>query len=123
MRPPVLPPQPSKPAQAAASGMKLGILPPTPAPQKETARLAAEPAPQKETARVAVTPEPMKATVKLSTLPPTAVPPAGIVRPPTITVASPPRAALVESVPSSFYWALLGISALTLLIQLWTYFS
>lgn len=91
--------------------MKLGILPPTLSPQKETAR-------------VAVVPEkPMKATVKLSTVPPAEIPPAGIVRPPPIKVAAPPATGLVESIPMAFYWALLGISALAFLIQLWTYLS
>ncbi|HEX3817666.1 MAG TPA: hypothetical protein VHW03_05205 [Chthoniobacterales bacterium] len=91
--------------------MKLGILSPTSSPHKETARVSV------------VTEKPMKATVKLSTVPPTEIPPAGIVRPPPIKVAAPPLAGLVELVPMAFYWALLGISALAFLIQLWTYLS
>ncbi|MEP6974035.1 MAG: hypothetical protein ABI787_03965 [Spartobacteria bacterium] len=82
--------------------------------------------PRKETARIAVTPDsPMKATVRLSNVPPAGPPAAAVVRtaPLSPPVANPPAAGLVESVPTPLYWALLGISALTLLIQLWTYFA
>jgi hypothetical protein len=37
-------------------------------------------------------------------------------------VAKPRPTELVESVPMLFCWALLGVSALLLTIQLWTYF-
>ena len=65
----------------------------------------------------------MKATVKLGTIQPTPVPPVGVVRTAPVAVATPPPVGLVESVPAAFCWALVGVSALTLLIQLWTYFS
>jgi hypothetical protein len=65
----------------------------------------------------------MKATVRLSPIPPARISPAGIVRPSPVPVASPRPAGLVEGIPTAFCWALLGVSGLTLLIQLWTYFS
>ncbi len=66
----------------------------------------------------------MKATVRLGSIAPSTIPAAGISRPVApLPVAVPAPAGLVESVPTSLCWALLGISALTLLIQLWTYFS
>ena len=65
----------------------------------------------------------MKATVKLG-VQPASVPSAPVIRTtPPSAVANPPPQVLVEAVPTQLCWALLGISALTLLIQLWTYFS
>jgi hypothetical protein len=80
--------------------------------------------PRKETARITSIPEsPMKATVKLGAIQPPKAPPVGAIRQMPTAVAPVPPVALVESVPVTFCWALLGISALTLIIQLWTYFS
>lgn len=65
----------------------------------------------------------MKATVKLSAQP-ASVPSAAAIRTaPPAAVAHPAPQGLVESVPTQLCWALLGVSALTLIIQLWTYFS
>ena len=47
-------------------------------------------------------------------------PASGIAAP---SVANSPSQRLVQSVPVLFCWALLGISALSFLIQLWIYFS
>jgi hypothetical protein len=65
----------------------------------------------------------MKATVRLSPIQPPNVAPAGIIRTTPNLVANRSPQALVESVPTQLCWGLLGLSALTLLIQLWTYFS
>lgn len=65
----------------------------------------------------------MKATSRLGIAQPVYTPPAGAIRTSPPAVANPPGPGLVESVPMQLYWALLGLSALTLLIQLWTYFS
>jgi hypothetical protein len=65
----------------------------------------------------------MKAAVKLSNVQPARVPLASAIRTAPPVVANPPPKGLGESVPAQLCWALLGISALTLLIQLWNYFS
>ena len=96
------------------------LSPPLP-PKTETAQRPTAPVPRKETARIGDSP--MKATVKLSAIQPTPVPTVGVVRTARLPVATPPPVGLVESVPAAFCWALVGVSALTLLIQLWTYFS
>ncbi|HEY1582026.1 MAG TPA: hypothetical protein VGF73_02880 [Chthoniobacterales bacterium] len=98
---------------ARPNGLSLGAPTPAVGPRKETARIGALPD------------SPMKATVKLSPLQPTSTPPAGVIRtaPAAPVVANQPATGLVESVPLTFCWALLGISAVTFLIQLWTYFS
>jgi hypothetical protein len=80
--------------------------------------------PEKETARIPLSLEkPMKATVRLTTAPPTAIPPAEIFRSAPLPVASPAPRGLVDSIPTAVCWALLSVSVLALLIQLWTYFS
>jgi hypothetical protein len=65
----------------------------------------------------------MKATVKLSSVQPAGVPSAPVIRSARPAVAVPPPQGLVETVPTQLCWVLLGISALILLIQLWTYFA
>lgn len=73
--------------------------------------------PRKEPSRLgAMLYPPIKATVRLTPIQPPSAPP-----PPA--VANQPAPGLLESVPMPFCWALLGISAVTLLTQLWTYFS
>jgi hypothetical protein len=66
---------------------------------------------------------PMKATPKREValgIGPRFTPASGIAAP---SVANSPPQRLVQSIPVLFYWALLGISALGFLIQLWIYFS
>jgi hypothetical protein len=65
----------------------------------------------------------MKATVKLGTVQPAGVPSAPFIRSAPPAVANPRPQGLVETVPTQLCWVLLGISALILLIQLWTYFA
>jgi hypothetical protein len=79
--------------------------------------------PRKETAGIAVTPEsPMKATVKLSSVQPSNEPPISVIRTAPPSLVKPPPS-LGETISAQFCWALLGISALALLIQLWIYSS
>ncbi len=125
-RPPLpsTPPAAKAPAPVAPSGFKVPSPPPTPAKRGFTGienRGVSQSAPRKETARIADSP--MKATVKLGQVQPTGMPFAPVARTLLPTVANQPPPGLVESVPTQLCWALLGISALTLLIQLWTYFS
>jgi hypothetical protein len=65
----------------------------------------------------------MKATVKLGGLQPGDAPTARIIRAVPPAVGGPPLPRLVESVPTQLYWAMVGASALALLIQLWIYSS
>ncbi|MGI8432587.1 MAG: hypothetical protein ACR2MW_09915 [Chthoniobacterales bacterium] len=111
-------PAPTAPLPLAAT--KLPVPPPRPTVGDRTAAAS----PRKETARIGATPDsPMKATVRLGTTQPLNIPPVGAIRTMPAPVAPVPPVALVESVPATFCWALLGVSALILLIQLWTYFS
>jgi hypothetical protein len=82
---------------------------------------AAQPGFRKETARV--TNSPTKATVKLGTMQPAGSVPSPIIRGGLPAVAKPPPRGLVEAVPTQLCWALLAISGLALLTQLWTYLS
>jgi hypothetical protein len=80
---------------------------------------------EKETVRVGtLVDSPMKATVKLAPIRTPSAPPAGVIRPaPPTSVANLPKPGLIEAGPTQFCWALLGVSALLLFTQLWTYFS
>ena len=91
--------------------------------------------PKKETARITVLPDPpvkptvqMKKTQPLIDLPPPGAPSISVnVAPETIApsemVASPGLMRTLDDVPMPLCWALLGISAVILLIQIWSYFS
>lgn len=67
----------------------------------------------------------MKATVRLSPIQPPSAPAAAVVRTasPAVKVAEAATPELVELVPMPLCWALLGISALVFVIQLWIYLS
>ena len=114
---PAEPPGSSIPSAIAPPGSSLGSQPALPEAESRRTR----PGPRKETARVASRESPMKATVRLSSIQPGAAPLAGVVRGPRGTEVTAP--ALLDVIPRSFCWALLGVSALSLLIQLWIYFS
>jgi hypothetical protein len=85
------------------------------------------PGPKKETARIATMPEARAAapTVKMSKTQPliTAPDPLRETAPILVEPASLDGDALMESIPVPLCWALLGLSALLFIIQLWTYFS
>jgi hypothetical protein len=114
------------PASLPSAGLKLPLTsaPPNPFPTINSPvenRGAAPAGLRKETARTADSP--MKATVKLGSLQPAGVTSGPVLRTGPTAVANPPPQGLVESIPAQLCWALLAVSALTLIIQLWTYFS
>ncbi len=107
------------------------MMPPGPslAPKKETARIAV-PGPKKETARITVLPNvsapsapvQMKKTQPLSRMP-EMTPPS---MPVNVAVSEPEVEEMeiaVEETPMTFYWAVLGVSAAVLIIQIWIYIS
>ena len=96
---------PLKPA-AALRPLSASVAPlPVPSPS----------VPKKETVRIPLTPEPMRSSQK-KTQP--------LIAMPKIVSQNPPIAvAPVEKSSMRLYWVLLVISALILIIQIWTYFS
>jgi hypothetical protein len=71
--------------------------------------------PKKETVRIPLVPEPLRSAQK-KTQP--------LIAMPNVVPQNPPIAvAPVEKSSMLLYWILLGISALILIIQIWTYFS
>ena len=84
------------------------------------------PGPKKETARITVLPDPpsapasvqMKKTQPLINMPAPSMP--VTVNP--VTVAEE-RESVAPDVPMAFYWALVGVSAVVLLIQILNYIS
>jgi hypothetical protein len=97
--PPANPPPGSRPSPASARP------PPAPAPS----------GPKRETVRIPLMPEPLRSAQK-KTQPLIAMPDV-VPQDPPIAVAS------VEKSSMLLYWMLLGISALILILQIWTYFS
>jgi hypothetical protein len=79
--------------------------------------------PKKETARITVLPDPparpgvqMKKTQPLIDVPAASAPET------PLTVAPQPRIT-IQQIPKPLCWALLGVSAVILIIQIWSYFS
>jgi hypothetical protein len=108
---------PAPPASVAAALAK-PAFPPVNLPLEN--RGIAQTGARKETARIADSP--MKATVKLGSVQPVSIPAAPFIRSAPPAAAKPPQR-LVETIPTQLCWVLLAISALILLIQLWTYFA
>jgi hypothetical protein len=130
-------PQPKPPAAPGpvSASVRPPLIPPSVGPKKETVRLPPEAlqsaqkktqplmampnvippsvGPKKETARIP--PEPLRSSQK-KTQPLMAMPNV-IPQNPAIAVAP------VEKSSMLLYWMLLGISALILIIEIWTYFS
>jgi hypothetical protein len=100
---------------------------PSPGPKKETARIAImpSPSPKKETARIAIMPEPRSApaTVKMSKTQPLITAPEPMRETAPISIEPASSSEAIESIPVPLCWALVGISALIFIIQVWTYFS
>jgi hypothetical protein len=65
----------------------------------------------------------MKAALKPGSVQPCTVPLAPIIRAASPAVANSSAKGLGALAPAQLCWALLGISVLTLLLQLWNYFS
>ena len=97
--PPPKPPAASRPLSASVRP------PPIPSPS----------GPKKETVRIPLTPEPLRSSQK-KTQP--------LIAMPNVVSQNPPIAvAPVEKRPMLLYWMLLAMSALILIIQIWTYLS
>jgi hypothetical protein len=83
--------------------------------------------PKKETARITVLPDPPKPapTVQMKKTQPLITMPDPKRETVPVAVASAPGepGAIVDLVPMSLCWSLLGISALILIIQIWNYFA
>jgi hypothetical protein len=85
------------------------------------------PSPKKETARITVLPDPqpkpavqMKKTQPLINLPATERPAAPV----TFTPAPAPKPQLrIGEIPMPLCWAVLGVSAAILILQIWNYLS
>jgi hypothetical protein len=123
VREPGIPPV-SAPSQPASGGISSTHFFPQPKPPAASRPLSASvsslpipcpSAPQKETVRIPLTPEPLRSSQK-KTQPLIAMPKAASQNPP-IAVAP------VEKGSMRLYWMLLAMSALILIIQIWTYFS
>ena len=97
--PPPKPPAASRPLSASVRP------PPVPPPSE----------PKQETVRIPLTPEPLRSSQK-KTQP--------LIAMPNVVSQNPPIAvAPVEKSSMLLYWMLLAMSALILIIQIWTYFS
>ena len=97
--PPPKPPAASKPLSAS-------VRPPA---------ASSPPGPKRETVRIPLMPEPMRSAQK-KTQPLIAMPEVAPQNPP-IAVAPTEKSSML------LYWMLLGVSAVILIIQIWTYFS
>jgi hypothetical protein len=97
-------PSPKPPAASLPSSASVSSLP-IPSPS----------APQKKTVRIPLTPEPLRSSQK-KTQP--------LIAMPDVVSQNPPIAVTpVEKSSMRLYWMLLAVSALILIIQIWTYFS
>jgi hypothetical protein len=110
--PPAARPPATTAGSTAAAAMPLPVIPPPD-----------ERGPKKETARITVLPDPparpgvqMKTTQPLIDMPVASAPET------PVTVAPQPRVT-IDQIPKPLCWALLGVSAAILIIQIWSYFS
>jgi hypothetical protein len=122
------------PAPAVPPPEPAVISPPPPAPASVQGLVAPAPdspflGPKKETARIPLMPEPvktppavqMKKTQPLIAMPPIAPRSASIAAASAETRGT--GAALADAISMPVCWTLLGVSAVILIIQIWTYFS
>jgi len=113
-------PSPSPPAPENSSTNFFPQPKPPAASRPLSASVAAPPipppsGPKKETVRIPMTPEPLRSSQK-KTQP--------LIAMPHVVSQNPPIAvAPVEKSSMRLYWMLLAMSALILIIQIWTYFS
>jgi len=121
--PPPLAPTPPSPSPIALSPGASGSSKPglSPINRPLVNRDLFQAGPRQETARV--TDSPMKAAVKPGSVQRGSVPLAPIIRAASPALANSPDKGLAALAPAQLCWALLGVSALTLLLQLWNYFS
>jgi hypothetical protein len=117
------PPGPSSPQSAPEDISSTNFFPP-PQPPAASGPLSASVrpppipptlGPKKETVRIPLMPEPLRSSQK-KTQP--------LIAMPNVVPQNPPiEVASVEKSSMLLYWMLLSISALILIIQIWTYFS
>jgi len=116
-------PVPSPPPSAPENTSSTNFLPPPKPPAASRPLSASErpppiptpSGPKKETVRIPMTPEPLRSSQK-KTQP--------LIAMPNVVSQNPPIAvAPVEKSSMRLYWMLLAMSALILIIQIWTYFS
>jgi len=136
-RPPVgavVPPSPFASPEASSAPSPEPVIPSAPAPAPDSGSVSAAPesislGPNKETARIPLMPEPpampvpaveMKKTQPLIAMPHPAPQSASIAVP---TTEKAEESATVNAFPMPICWALLGVSTVILIIQIWTYFS
>ena len=112
---------PSSPQSASEDVSSTNFFPPPPAASRPLSGSVNPPpippslGPKKETVRIPLVPEPLRSAQK-KTQP--------LIAMPNVVPQNPPIAvAPVEKSSMLLYWMLLGISALILIIQIWTYFS
>jgi hypothetical protein len=81
--------------------------------------------PKKETAPITVLPDPLaRPGVQMKKTQPLIDVPAAIAPESPVTVAPAPQVRMaIDQIPKPLCWALLGVSAATLIIQIWSYFS
>jgi hypothetical protein len=117
------PPVPSSPQSAPEDISSTNFFPPPKPPAASRPLSSSVPpppvppslGPKKETVRIPLMPEPLRSAQK-KTQP--------LIAMPDMVPQNPPIAvAPVEKSSMLLYWMLLGISALILIIQIWTYFS
>jgi hypothetical protein len=113
--PPLMPksPTPVAPAAAGVGPFVSEAAAPSPGPKKETARIMVLPDPPAKTAPAVQ----MKKTQPLTTMPEAAPQSA------PLTVATTKTDPFVDSIPMPLCWALLGVSAVILIVQIWNYFG
>jgi len=82
--------------------------------------------PKKETARIAVSPDPhpkASPAVQIKKAQPLVTMPEITLQSAPLTAATNNMSAIVDAIPMPLCWALLGVSTVILIIQIWTYFS
>jgi hypothetical protein len=121
------PPQFFPPAPSPVSPPEPAAVVSTPMPAPAPAAVSAAPdsvssGPKKETARIPLMPKPAPTVQMKKTQPLVAMPqitPQGA----SIALAPAEERAMVDAIPMTICWTLLGVSAVILIIQIWTYFS
>ncbi len=103
---------------SATTGAGAAATPPLPVTPPTNAS-----SPKKETARITVLPDPpARPAVQMKKTPPLIDMPAASAPETPLTVA-PETPMATDQIPKPLCWALLGVSAAILIIQIWSYFS
>jgi hypothetical protein len=130
-RPPVAPPQSAavspllqplpKPPGPEMSAESRAAITPRPAASETSPAASTHAGPKKETARISILPQPAAApSINMTKTQPLLLRPAAGIQAAPVVITSKPLDPF-DSIPRSFCWGLLGISALIFLIQIWNY--